>query len=169
MLIRTAQKKDIGSWLALAKQVSPLFGVKDMSKDENFIKYIKRKIDKSEAIAAAQKISGDAFGFIGFSKKNNAISWFAVDEKHRGEGAGSKLLHCAIGQLDKKKDISVITFRKGHPGGEAAIGLYEKFGFKAEDTAVEDGKGNERCKMVLKAGAFHKPKMLKFSFLQGRD
>ena len=169
MLIRTAQKKDIGSWLALAKQVSPLFGVKDMSEDENFVEYVMRKIDRREAIAAAEKISGDALGFIGFSKENNAISWFAVDEKHRGEGAGSKLLHCAIGQLDTQKDISVITFVKGHPGGDAAIGLYEKFGFKAEDAIVKDEAGIERCRMVLKAGAFRKLGMFRIGNFQADE
>jgi len=161
MLIRMAQEKDIDAWLALAKSVSPVFGVEDMSKDSAFIGYISAKISKCEAIAAVDRMSGTPLGFIGFSKKHNRISWLAVDENHRGKGIGSKLLKCTINQMDWESAITVITFRKSASEGKAAIALYKKFGFKIIDEAVVDEHGSPRCKMSYKpknnkkGGSFH--------------
>ena len=161
MLIRMAQEKDIDYWLALAKRISPVFGVEDMTSDGSFYNYIESKIQKYEAITAVDRMSGVAFGFIGFSKKNNRISWLAVDEKYRKKGTGSKLLQCAINQLDWKKDITVITFAEDDPKGVGALALYKKFGFEIIDDAFMDDDGNKRCKMRYtpeireKEGSFH--------------
>ena len=161
MLIRFAQKEDADSWLSLAKKISPVFGVEDMTRDGKFAVYIESKILKYEAIAAVDRMSGDPFGFIGFSKKHNRISWFAVDEAWRKKGAGEKLLRCAINQLDWGKDITVVTFAEDDLKGTAALSLYRKFGFYVADRNFTDEDGNIRCKMAYtakdtkKAGSFH--------------
>jgi len=45
-------------------------------------------------------MNGKNMGFIGFSRTNNRISWFAMSEKYRGKGVGSRLLKTALRQLD---------------------------------------------------------------------
>ena len=161
MLIRMAQAEDTKHWIELARKISPIFGVEDMTADGKFAEYIASKISKYEAIAAVDRMSNEAFGFVGFSKKHNRISWFAVDEIWRGKGAGEKLLRCAVNQLDWKKDITVITFTEDDPNGKAALSLYKKFGFVTDGDVFTDEDGNKRCKMVYtsktkeKAGSFH--------------
>jgi len=50
-------------------------------------------------------MSSNNMGFICFSRTENAITWFAVSEKHQGKGAGERLLKTALRQLDTNKDI----------------------------------------------------------------
>ena len=85
-------------------------------------------------------------GLIAFPHHNNAISWFAVFEKYRGKGIGSKLLAYALNELNSKIEISVTTFREDNEEGIHARRLYQKFGFRDFD-ANYFHDGYHRCVM----------------------
>ena len=134
------------SLVKLAREVEPLFEG-PMAEDKGFHEFIRRKIARHEALVVCdEKQSDELIGLIAFSHNNNAISWFAVFEKHRGRGIGTRLLAQALNELDSKKEISVITFREDNEAGNPARKLYQKFGFKDFDTNYFHD-GHPRCVM----------------------
>ncbi len=160
MLIRWANENDLPAWCALATEVSPIFQhPADMGTDPEFISYTRSKVNNYEVLAAVDYMSGNKMGFIGFSRTNNHISWFAVSGQYRGKGAGERLLKTALRQLDTNKDITVITFLDGYSQGVAARTLYKKYGFTEERLIIHDNL--PRCEMKRPAstekrgGSFH--------------
>jgi len=140
MLIRFATDHDLPAWYALAAEVSPIFEhPSDLGTDPEFMSYAQSKVSKYEALTAVDYRSGANMGFIGFSRTNNRISWFAVFEKYRGKGAGSRLLKTALRQLDTGKEITVVTFRDGYAPGAPARKTYQKFGFADKQPTMHDG------------------------------
>lgn len=140
MLIRWVVDRDIPSWQLLATEVSHIFGRPgDMGSDSEFISYAKRKTGKHEALTAVDYMSGANMGFIGFSREQNSISWFAVSERYQNKGVGKRLLKTALRQLDTNKDITVITFCEDYPTGAAARKLYMNYGFLLEEAATYYG------------------------------
>ncbi len=136
----------VPSLVKLAREVEPLFEG-PMAEDKGFHEFIKRKIAHHEALVVCDgKQSNELMGLIAFSHNNNAISWFAVFEKHRGKGIGSELLERALNDLDSKIEISVITFREDNEAGKPARRLYQKFGFKDFDKNYFHD-GHPRCFM----------------------
>jgi diadenosine tetraphosphate (Ap4A) HIT family hydrolase/ribosomal protein S18 acetylase RimI-like enzyme len=147
MLIRWANENDISAWCELATEVSPVFQhPADMGKDTEFISYAKSKISKYEALTSVDYMSDDNMGFIGFSRTNNRVSWFAVFEKYRGKGAGERLLKPALRQLDTNKDITVTTFVDNYSPETPAMTLYKKYGFTIKEPTAPDGL--PRCKLT---------------------
>jgi len=149
MLIRWAAENDLPAWYALATEVSPIFQhPADMGADPEFMAYAQSKAGKYEALTAVDYRSGSAMGFIGFSRTSNRIAWFAVSEKHRGKGAGSRLLKTALRQLDQTKPITVTTFSEGYEPGIPARNLYRRFGFVEMESNVENPQNLPRCRMT---------------------
>jgi len=160
MLIRWANENDLPAWYALATEVSPIFQhPADMGTDPEFVAGCQRAVNEYKVLTAVDYMSGDNMGFISFSRNRNSISWFAVSEKHRGRGAGNRLLKTALRQLDTNKDITVNTFCADCPQGTAARALYKKYGFTEEKPFTHDGLS--RCEMKRPAssekrgGSFH--------------
>lgn len=140
MLIRFATENDIPAWCELATEVSQLFQHPgDMGADPEFISYAKRKVSKFEAVTAIDYMSGKNMGFIGLSRKNNSITWFAVFENNRRKGVGGRLLRTALRQLDTSREICVITFLGGYLPGAPARAIYEKYGFIDKETVMHGG------------------------------
>jgi diadenosine tetraphosphate (Ap4A) HIT family hydrolase/ribosomal protein S18 acetylase RimI-like enzyme len=160
MLIRWANEKDLAAWCLLATEVSEIFQhPADMGLDPEFITYASNKVSKYEALTAVDYISGNNMGFIGFSRANNRISWFAVSDQYRGKGTGDRLLKTALRQLDTNRDISVTTFCDCDLQGAAAKALYRKYRFSVERPSAHNGL--PRCEMTRPAtfekrgGSFH--------------
>ena len=160
MLIRWASEKDLPAWYALATEVSQIFQhPDDMGTDSEFATYIQSKVSKYEALTAVDYMSGKNMGFIGFSRTNNRISWFAVSERYRNKGVGGRLLKTALRQLDTVREISVTTFRDGYLPGMSARAVYTKFGFTDRELTTHDGL--PRSLMVrpasdeIRGGSFH--------------
>ena len=160
MLIRWATKNDLSAWYVLATEVSAIFQhPADMGTALDFMSYAQSKTSKYEALTAVDYMSGDNMGFIGFSRTNNRISWFAVSDRYRGKGAGDRLLKTTLRQLDTNKNITVTTFCEDYPQGTAARALYKKHGFTMEKPTTHDGL--PRCEMTRPAstekrgGSFH--------------
>jgi len=134
----------IPAWEDLAREVEPLFEDK-MAGDKDFCEFMVRKIAQQDAFMVRDN-SNKLLGLIAISHHVNAISWFAVSEKQRGKGIGALLLSHAIEDLDKTKEISVITFREGDKAGLRARKLYQKFGFRDfEPDCIFNG--HHRCTM----------------------
>lgn len=130
MLIRWANENDLDAWCTLATEVSQIFQHPgDMGTDPEFIAYAQSKVSKYEALTAVDYMSGENVGFIGFSRTNNRISWFAVSEKYHNRGIGGRLLKTALRHLDATREISVITFCDDYLPGVPARALYIKYGF----------------------------------------
>ncbi|MCL1883679.1 MAG: GNAT family N-acetyltransferase [Defluviitaleaceae bacterium] len=140
MLIRWATKTDLPAWYELATEVSQIFqhpadmGAELKSKSSGL-----GSISRHEMLTAVDSMSGNNLGFICFSRKDNAITWFAVSEKYREKGVGGKLLQTALWQLDTTKDIVVRTFPTDYPQGVAARTLYMKYGFTIEKPTEHNG------------------------------
>lgn len=98
-------------------------------------------------------------GFIGFSRTNNRISWFAVFEKYRNKGVGGRLLKTCLRQLDTTRENSVVTFRDDYLPGAPARAVYARSGFADRELTTNDGL--PRSLMVRPAsdekrgGSFH--------------
>lgn len=160
MLIRWANENDLSTWCVLASEVSPVFQHSaDMGTDPEFISYAKNKMGKYEALTAVDYMSGKNMGFIGFSRINNRISWFAVSETYRGKGIGSRLLKTALRQLNTDKDVTVVTFCDGYTPGMAAKSVYKKHGFIKENPTTHDGLPRSEmtrpASLEKRGGSFH--------------
>ena len=140
MLIRWATENDLPAWYTLATEVSDIFqhpadiGAELRNNNRGI-----GSISRYEMLTAVDYMSSDNIGFICFSRTENAVTWFAVSEKHRGKGAGVRLLKTALRQLDTNKDVIVNTFTADYPQGTAARALYQKFGFTIEKPIDHEG------------------------------
>ena len=150
MLIRWAKESDLPAWYALATEVSDIFQHPvDMGAELRAKASGQGAVGRHEMLAAVDKKSGDAMGFICFSRAKNDIAWLAVSEKYRGKGVGSRLLEAALQQLDGRRDITVVTFCADYLPGAAARALYKKHGFTQEKPTTYNGL--PRCTMIRPA------------------
>jgi len=148
MLIRFATEKDLPAWYTLATEVSELFQhPADMGAELEANGSGKGTVNRYEMLTAVNYMSGINMGFICFSRQENKITWFAVSEKYRNRGAGSRLLKTALRQLDYKKPITVTTFQEGYEPGVPAKNLYRIYGFVETDSNITDPYG-QRCEMT---------------------
>jgi len=148
MFVRLAEIKDLNEWKTVANDVAEIFGNPKMADDPEFIEYAERKLAQKEVFTAINKV-GTCIGFIGFSRNFNRITWFGILESYRNQGVGSKLLKCALNELDAPKEITVETFRDNNMFGKPALNFYLKHGFVLIDHAIFDNLGNERCKLAI--------------------
>ena len=161
MLIRWAKIEDLPAWKTLAAEVADLFDSPEMPEDPGFVQFMLNKIAQYEALAAIDRMTGQALGFIGFSRTNSRISWLAVSASCRNHGAGSSLLRCAIMQMDPDREITVCTFASSDFRGKPARDRYNRFGFIETDDAHLDEQDHIRSLMTLPAygrshgGSFH--------------
>ena len=136
MLIKALSSDYIPQWLDLAEELESIFQG-SMVNDEEFHKFMKKKIEEKEVFMALDRMNNLAvMGIIAFSNQKSSISWFGVFEKYQKKRAGSKLLESAINQLDPKKEVDVITFRGDDPNGLPAIRIYQKFGFEINSNVI---------------------------------
>jgi GNAT superfamily N-acetyltransferase len=149
MVIRFAEENELKKWKVLAKDVAEIFGNPTMDTDNEFIDYAIRKIKQKEALIAVDDMDKEFFGFIGFSRHFNRITWFGVLERYRNKGIGSKLLETALKELDKTKEITVETYRGNYIPGQPARYVYKKYGFIETENNLFDSFGNERCKLSI--------------------
>ncbi|VFQ46195.1 GNAT family N-acetyltransferase [Desulfoluna butyratoxydans] len=134
--VRTSIASDLGAWLALAREVEPLFG--PMADDASFQAALKQAIKDENAFCLRQAPDSPFAGGVVISPDTNEIAWLAVSTAHRGRGLGAALLAKALDRLNPDKDVVVQTFHGSVPEGQAARALYARFGF--DD--LEDG-GND--------------------------
>ncbi len=121
---------DFAAWLALAREVEPLFG--PMADEAGFQEAIRDAIANKRAFCIrSDPDEKDAYlkGGVVIAEETNEIAWLAVAERCRGMGFGRQLLKFAISRLNPQKSILVQTFARSVPEGNAARRLYLESGF----------------------------------------
>lgn len=128
--VRGASLSDFEAWIALAREVEPLFG--PMADEVSFRDALKQAITAGSAFCIGpngndreQALSGGVV----LSPQTNEIAWLAVSAATRGKGYGRALLELAVGRLNNREPMGVQTFDASVPEGRAARKLYEGFGF----------------------------------------
>ncbi len=136
MEVLFGESTDIVSWMKLVHQVSWNFpGLESAESINEHEQTVLRFIGKRQALCAKEQ--GQIIGVLLFSRGRNMICCLAVSPDHRRQGVASKLLAKALAELDRKKNITVSTFREDDEKGNAPRALYKKFGFKEAELTIE--------------------------------
>jgi ribosomal protein S18 acetylase RimI-like enzyme len=135
---------DIPAWLALAEEVSDLFGA-EMAGDPAFLAWVKRSVARGDAYCI--RTDGEVVGVMQY--RNGWINWLAVSKRFRRRGVGRALVtHALAGEA---LIVRVTTFGKGHPHPDAAAArrLYQTLGFQPSDEIAEPAAdGTPRAVLV---------------------
>jgi GNAT superfamily N-acetyltransferase len=144
-MVEPATVADIESWLALAREVEPLFG--PMPK---FDVTLKAKISEDAALCVRDGSRALLGGvLLGGEAPDNWIRWLAVRPDARRKGVGAALLHSVLHRWPGPCTISLATFGADNPAGLAARRLYERFGFVAGEMLPRGPEGGSRQLYVL--------------------
>ena len=134
---------EIEQWMKLVKRVSWNFpGLETEESIEEHSQTVLRFMNKNQALCV--KRDNEIAGVILFSRNHNMICCLAVAPEHRQNGIASALLEEALHELDRKREISVSTFRENDEKGIAPRSLYKKFGFKEAELIEEFGYLNQK-------------------------
>ncbi len=152
--VRTATPADYNDWLALAKEVEPLFG--PMVGDASFRDALKSALLERSALCVSGPAGdgGEMFhGGVVVSREANEILWLAVCRDSRRQGAGKALLAEAIAGMDRDRPVTVTTFDGTVEAGLPARRLYLSFGFVDGEPAGANPAGIPTATMVLAASS----------------
>lgn len=128
-MVFVGAKDDIESWMALVKDVSPIFpGLETDELINEHRNIVLRFMERGRALCV--KDGERVVGVILFSVESNMICFLAVSAEYRRKGVASELLTAALNNLDRTKAITVSTFREEDERGKAPRALYMKFGFR---------------------------------------
>jgi ribosomal protein S18 acetylase RimI-like enzyme len=150
MQVVDATIDDIAPWLALAREVEPLFGpMPDLRTT------LLRKIDRRAAICVRL---GDGHGsgemagaaLLGGTAPQFWIRWLAVRPSSRNQGIGAALVTEALRRFPPPCRVNVDTFRRENVEGRAARRLYRRFGFQPGE--LTEFQGAPRQRYVLACG-----------------
>jgi len=139
MDVDCSKLKDFDAWIALAREVEPLFG--PMSDELDFQEALRQAISAKTAFCICSDLNEEEESLIGgivISKESNEIAWLAVSQKYRRKGYGRKLIEFAISKLNQRENIFVQTFNESVSEGASARKLYLDVGF----TDIRDGESN---------------------------
>ena len=132
MEVLFGEPSDIDSWMRLVDLIRrDLPGLETEERLYEHRQTVLRSMGKRQAICV--KNQEDIMGVLLFSRNKNMIACLAVHPDHRRRGVASALLSAALDELDKSRDITVVTFREGDEKGTAPRALYKKFGFKESE------------------------------------
>lgn len=127
---------DFDAWIALAREVEPLFG--PMADEVAFQNALRQAVSEGTAFCirpGPHEKDTVLKGGVVISKTSNEIAWLAVSQPYRRKGYGRQLIQFAVGKLNPEKSIFVQTFDGAVPEGTSARKLYMDLGF----TDFKDG------------------------------
>lgn len=135
--------EDIENWMNLVTQIRWNFpGLETQESLNEHKATVLKFMGKRQAICV--KVSGEIVGIMLFSRGHNMICCLGVSPNWRRCGIASMLIDEALRNLDKTKEISVITFRADDEKGLAPRALYEKYGFIEDDLVETMGYPNQK-------------------------
>jgi GNAT superfamily N-acetyltransferase len=142
--VSRATEADIASWLALVREVEPLFGPMPM-----FDVTLRNNIARRSAFCVREGdvVSGGVL--LGGTAPDNWIRWLAVRQAVRRRGIGAALLEEVLRCWPAPCTISLATFGADNPDGRAARRLYERHGFEARAMLPRGPEGGTRQLYVL--------------------
>lgn len=139
-----ATDDDIPSWLALVREVEPLFGpMPDFD--------LRPAISRGVALCVPDEAGGVAGGVI-VAPERASISWLAVRGRSRGAGVGRRLVAGALKRLPTGCEIIVDTFGEDNIEGRPARRLYESCGFRPAEMLDPGPEGGTRQRFRLVVG-----------------
>lgn len=135
--------EDIENWMKLVNQIRWNFpGLETQERLDEHKATVLKFMGKRQAICV--KVGGEIAGVMLFSRGHNMICCLGVSPDYRRHGIASMLMDEALRNLDKTKEISVITFRADDEKGLAPRAFYEKYGFIADALVEEMGYPNQK-------------------------
>lgn len=136
-VLRNATRDDFRHFIALAREVEPLFG--PMAGEPAFQRAVGQAMDEGRVFCLAPGAGGGVLrGAVVVDAAANAVAWLAVAERFRGREIATRLLGHALERLDRTRPVRVTTFAERTPEALAARRLYGKYGF----VEVEPGETN---------------------------
>lgn len=133
-----AKREDIGLWMELVRRVRWNFpGLETEKALEEHRSTVLRFMKEDRALCVRGE--GRLSGILLFSRKRNMICFLAVAPQSRRKGIGAALLERALQEMDPARPVTVATFRRDDPKGEAPRALYEKFSFVPQELMEEYG------------------------------
>lgn len=130
---------DRKKWLALAHESDEIIDklVPDVTAFyASFDDYIDAKIKQNEAFMAEDRMTKRCLGIVGFSQKNNRITFLGVTKETDFQKIGSKLMEVGLNQLDNSKEISVNVLKIAAEPIKQERRLYESLGFIEQDEMI---------------------------------
>jgi len=149
--VEPATEDDVQSWLRLALEVEPLFGPLIAT---GFEERLRANIRRHSAFCVRSPSDGVLLGGVIFDSREAPtydVSWLAVAQDQRRQGVGVALLEYCLALAEVPCVVRVITFGPENPGGEAARGLYVRFGFRAQAEVIATPEG-PRQEFILTRG-----------------
>ena len=140
MTVQPAVEADVPSWLAIVREVEPLFGPMP-----DFETALLRKIGQQAALCVRSGEASVLGGILlGGTREHGWIRWLAVRTKARAGGVGTSLVDAALRRLKTAKTISLDTFREEETAGWPARRLYSRLGFVAGPLVGAEGQLRQR-------------------------
>lgn len=134
---------DIENWMELAERLRWNFpGLETQAGLDEYRATVLKFMDKRQALCV--KAGGVIAGVMLFSRGHNMICCLGVSPDYRQRGIASMLMEEAFRNLDRRRDISVSTFRAEDEKGPAPRALYEKYGFAADALIEEMGYPSQK-------------------------
>jgi GNAT superfamily N-acetyltransferase len=146
LIIRAAVQADVTEWLALVREVEPLFGPMP-----DFAATLRRNVLRGSAFAAVSD-AGEFLGGLllgGPTPHDRWIRWLAVRGDRRGCGAGGALVERALAAFPPPCVISLHTFGEDNADGLPARRLYVRYGFTPLEMVEPGPEGGSRQLFVL--------------------
>lgn len=141
--LRRANKEDIPALIGFEKKVAGSRLFSPMLTEKEWLKAF--ETDEIYFIEA----DGASVGELSYEIKSPAHAYFSglvVDPTFQGRGVGTKAIQLALERLAAIPKIDLVT----HPENEAAIKIYQSFGFKITERLENYfGDGEPRVRMVL--------------------
>lgn len=138
--------EDLENWMTLVNRIRWNFpGLETRERLDEYKATVLKFMGKGQAICV--KVGSEIAGVMLFSRGHNRICCLGVSPDYRRCGIASMLMDEALRNLDRRKDISVSTFRADDEKGLAPRALYEKYGF-IEDALIEE-RGYPNQKYIL--------------------
>jgi len=144
---RLAERADVEPWLALAREVEPLFG--PMASDPVFQRALLRNIARGTAFCIREQDGVPGSRLLGGLLLSTRppvyrVGWLAVTARERRHGLGRALLERALAGVPENAEVLVITFGPDVLGGESARAFYMKMGFTPAEAADPAPNGVSR-------------------------
>jgi ribosomal protein S18 acetylase RimI-like enzyme len=146
--VQLAVEEDLPAWLALAREVEPLFG--PMAEEPGFARAVRSNVSRGSAFCvrrADDPAPAPLRGAILFDSRDaplHQIAWLAVASSARRAGIGRALVERCLASVRAPAVIAVVTFGADVAGGAPARRLYESLGFAPAEAAERGPEGGSR-------------------------
>lgn len=134
--INYATMENLDSWLNLIDIVSNNFpGLETTEKIDNYRNTVIKNINRRSAICAVSE--NKVVGFLLFSTRYNMLCHLAVHPDYRRKRIATSMIELMLKNLDRSRDIVVLTFREDDEKGVAPRILYKQLGFEEAELCYD--------------------------------